>query len=134
MNKLLKSIEEHQADIMPATAEQIRHAEQELGTLFSKEYKEYLLTAGVISYGAWETYGLGVPQGSYLNIISALRDFKQIGNLSEYSVPLMDIGDGHYYIYDNQQERVTVWALPGGQLDKTISGSLEDFLVSTIFS
>lgn len=76
MNKLLKLIADTQADTLPATEEQITQAELDLGLTFTKEYRSYLLNIGVMSFGPVETYGLGVPETSFLNILNALGELR----------------------------------------------------------
>lgn len=133
MKKLQEYIEQHDADIIPATPEQIEEASKLLNISFSKEYTEYLLLFGVISYEAWETYGLGIEKNSYLNLLTAVDTFREDANFPNAAVPLMDIGDGHYYIYDNKKQTVLVWATPGGAIQQTLDEPLEEFLIDTLF-
>ena len=132
MNKLVASIEEHQADTLPASQAQIEQAERELGITFSQEYRGYLLSAGVLSYESQETYGLGVAEDSHLNIITALKDFRSIKGFPVSYIPLVDIGDGHYYIYDNATQKVLSIALPDLGT-REVSTNMEDFLNGLIF-
>lgn len=132
MNKLLELIEKHQADSLPATEEQIAKAESDLGFIFSDEYRAYLKSAGVISSGAVETYGLGVPDTSFLNIVNALGDFKAFKNFPPSLIPLSDIGDGHYYMYDNNTQTVMTIAFPGLGM-RAITKDLEQFLCELVF-
>lgn len=132
MNKLLKLIEENQAIIRPATEEQIAQAESELGLTFTTEYRAYLQSIGVISFGSIETYGLGVSDTSHLNIINALHYFKAFKNFSSSLIPVADIGDGHYYMYDNSDQKILTIALPDLGT-KTIADDLEQFLCELVF-
>lgn len=132
MNKLLELIAENEADTMPATEEQIDKAELDLGFTFSAEYRTYLQNIGVISFRTVETYGLGVPETSFLNIVNALRDFKAFKNFPPSLIPLADIGDGHYYMYDNSSREVLTIALPDLGT-KIITAGLEQFLCELVF-
>lgn len=132
MNNLLALVEDHQADTIPATEEQIAHAESELGLTFTQEYRSYLRQFGVISFGPNEIYGLGVKETSFLNIISALTDFRSIENFPLSLIPISDIGDGHYYMYDNSTQDIVVVSLPGVGI-KQVSSNLESFLAELIF-
>ncbi|WIH23104.1 SMI1/KNR4 family protein [Photobacterium damselae] len=132
MNKLLELIAENEADTMPATEEQIDKAELELGLTFSTEYRTYLQYIGVISFKTVETYGLGVPETSFLNIVNALHDFKAFKNFPSSLIPLADIGDGHYYMYDNSSQKVLTIALPDLGT-KIITAGLEQFLCELVF-
>lgn len=132
MNNLLALVEANQADIIPASEEQIAHAESALGLKFTDEYRSYLRQFGVISFGSNETYGLGVKEASFLNIVSALTDFRVIGGFPSSLIPISDIGDGHYYMYDNSTQNVVAVSMPGIGI-KQVSSNLEDFLIKLIF-
>lgn len=133
MNKLLKLITDNQADTLPATQEQIAQAELDLGLTFTKEYRSYLLNIGVISFGPVETYGLGVPDTSFLNIVNALEEFRALNNFPLSLVPISDIGDGHYYMYDNSTQNIVTVSLPDLGI-KIICSDLESFLIDLIFN
>ena len=133
MNKLLKLIAENQADTLPATEERITQAESDLGITFTDEYQSYLKNVGVLSFGFVETYGLGVPDTSFLNIVNALSEFRAINNFPLSMVPIADIGDGHYYMYDNRTQNIVVVSLPGIGI-KIICSDLEAFLIDLTFN
>lgn len=116
---------------MPASEEQIANAESALGMTFSKEYRKYLKSFGVISYGANEFYGLGVKDTSHLNIVNAVNDFRQIRRFPLSLIPITEIGDGHYYMYDNASETVVVVSLPDIGIKK-VESNLEKFLSKVI--
>jgi len=133
MNKLLKLITEAQADTMPATEEQIAKAESDLGLIFTKEYRSYLLDIGVLSFGPFETYGLGVPDSSFLNIVNALGELRVLNNFPLSLIPIADIGDGHYYMYDNSTQNIVTVSLPGVGI-KIICSGLESFIIDLTFN
>lgn len=133
MNKLLKVIGDNQADTRRATKEQIAQAELDLGLTFTQEYYSYLLNIGVISFGPVETYGLGVPDNSFLNIVNALCDLRAINNFPLSMIPIADIGDGHYYMYDNRTQNIVIVSLPDVGI-KIICSDLENFLIGLIFN
>ena len=118
---------------MPATMSQIEQAEAQLDMVFSSEYKVYLQSFGVISYESQETFGLGVKDGSYLNIVTALKDFRDISGFPKALIPLAEIGDGHYYMYDNNRGKVVSIALPDLGI-KDINDDLQGFLLDLMFS
>ncbi len=132
MNNLLSLVEDNQADTIPASEEQIEHAELELGLKFSQEYRRYLRQFGVISFGPNETYGLGVKDTSFLNIVTALTDFRAIEGFPKSLIPISDIGDGHYYMYDNSNLNIVTVSLPGIGI-KQVGSNLESFLAKLIF-
>lgn len=54
-------------------------------------------------------------------------------NFPASSVPLSDIGDGHFYLYDNHAKTILIWASPNGGIVKEIKSDLEEFLISLLF-
>ncbi|WP_119395065.1 SMI1/KNR4 family protein [Salinibius halmophilus] len=133
MDKLAKLLEMNGADTLPATAEQVEAAEQKLGLCFAPCYKEYLRRFGVISVGANETYGLGVKESSFLNIVNALSEFKKKAGFPANLIPLSSIGDGHYYMFDNDAQKVVVLTLPDlGTRD--FANNLELFLIDLLLA
>jgi hypothetical protein len=133
MNKLIALIEENQADTLPANVAQIELAESQLGITFTSEYRTYLLDFGVISFESHETYGLGVKESSHLNIIRAVNDFRNFKGFPSSLVPLAEIGDGHYYMYNNASHKVLSIAIPD-MGTREISNNLEEFLCKLIFN
>ena len=119
--------------LLNLTEEQITQAELDLGLTFTKEYRSYLLNIGVMSFGPVETYGLGVPETSFLNIKTALGELRAINNFPLSMIPIADIGDGYYYMYDNSTQNIVIISLPGVGI-KIICSDLETFLIDLIFS
>lgn len=132
MQKLKILVEAHQADTIPATLVQIGEAQVELGMTFSAEYRIYLEQFGVISYGSTEIYGLGVKQTSHLNVVNVVNRFSQICGFPKHLLPLAEIGDGHYYVYDNINQNVLSIVIPDLGT-KTVANDLEQFLIDLIF-
>lgn len=130
MQKLATKLKQSGAIIRPASEIDIQNAENLLNINFSNEYRNYLTTFGIISLESTETFGLGIPNSSYLNIIEQISDFKKLGDKTPpYFIPLSDFGDGYYYFYDNSQQRVIIWSSPNGGIVKVIDKNLEDFLI-----
>lgn len=135
MEKLLTKLNENSAMMKKATELQINEAEKILGMTFSQEYKSFLSSIGCISYEGIEVYGLGVANDYYLNLLDIVPYLREADNTFPLqSVPLSDIGDGHYYIYDNNSQKISVWAIPNGGTVEEISGALEDFLTNLLFN
>lgn len=132
MKKLEQQVAEHGADIRPAKENEISAAEQALRMHFSQEYKTYLSEFGLISSGATEVYGLGVPANSHLNILSAVEPLRDGKDYPQQAVPLCDIGDGYYYLYDNQQRKILTWSMINGVVE-TSGETLEAFLLRIVF-
>lgn len=132
MNDLKQFLDQNKAIYKPVNDENIIQAEVELSIVFSDEYKRYLKQIGLFTYESIETYGLGLPNDSYLNIIKSTQEFRQESGFQDSFVPLCEIGDGHYYIYDNNESNIKVWVSPNGGVSKNINGNLEDFLLNLI--
>lgn len=133
MKMLETLVNKHQADIRPASLASIKELQEKIGFSISKEYQSFLLKFGVIVFGAYETYGLGVPDNYYLNVANILEDLSKDPNYPENSLPVLEVGDGHYYLYDNKKQRILLWATPNGGTIKTFDESLESFLINHIF-
>lgn len=132
MKKLKELINQYQVKTRPATQEAINELQSRVGFSLNEEYVGYLKEFGVIVYGANEVYGLGVPEDYYLNVNNAWEDLSQDKSYPAHSLPLLDIGDGHYYLYDNEEAKVMQWATPNGGLVRVLDEGLEKFLISHI--
>jgi len=133
MQNLEQLVKSHQANILPADSASIHSLEQKLSFSLSSEYKSFLSTFGVIVFGAYETYGLGVPKDYYLDVLNAYGDLSRDPSYPENSLPLMEIGDGQYYLYDNKTQQVLLWATPNGGVVRVLDEGLEEFLTKKIF-
>lgn len=132
MNRLQELVIKNTAHTIPATDDEISYSESILGLKFSEEYYYYLKIFGVISYGPNETYGLGVKESSFLNIITAINDFREIHGFPLSFIPILDIGDGHYYMYDNSSENIIIVSLPDFGFN-IVDSNLMEFLAKIIF-
>ncbi|MBV6529298.1 SMI1/KNR4 family protein, partial [Ursidibacter maritimus] len=109
-----------------ANQAEIDSAEQKLGCSFSVEYKTFLVNIGAISANGEEFYGLGIPENSYLNVISAtLALRREFPELPIECVVLYSFGDGHqYYLYDNKHSNILYFNEFKFPEDKEIPDSL----------
>ncbi|KAF0811005.1 hypothetical protein A167_00037 [Alcanivorax sp. S71-1-4] len=133
MNRLKELVGRMGATTMPADSESINKLENALDFNLSDEYKKYLSEFGVIVYRSYETYGLGVPDDYYLNVLVIHKDLKNDKYYPLGVLPLMEIGDGSYYLYEMESEKILLWASPNGGVIKEVSRGLEAFLVDNIF-
>jgi len=133
MKKLEDQVVLHRANTRAVDASNIQSLEQKLGFALSDEYKEYLSKFGFIIFDAYETYGLGIPDEYYLNVLAAFSDLSRDPNYPKNTVPLLEIGDGQYYLYDNNARKVLVWATPNGGIVRALEDGLEAFLVKHLF-
>lgn len=134
MKKLEQLVDSHQVNTRPVDAVSIHNLELKLGFALSTEYQCYLSTFGVIVFDAYETYGLGVPDDYYLNVFAAFSDLSRDPSYPVNTVPLLDIGDGQFYLYDNQSQKVLVWATPNGGIVRVLEDGLETFLIKHLFA
>ncbi|MBE8591928.1 SMI1/KNR4 family protein [Pseudomonas sp. MAFF 301449] len=134
MKELKKLVDLHQAGTRPVDTATIQDIERKLGFALSDEYKHYLSTFGVIVFDAYETYGLGVPDDYYLNVFAAFSDLSRDPNYPKNTVPVLEIGDGQYYLYDNQARKILVWATPNGGIVRALEDGLEAFLIKHVFA
>ena len=87
----------------------------------------------MIAHDAYETYGLGVPDDYFLHVLNAYKDLAADASYPATAVPLLELGDGPYYLYDNRGQRVVLWATPNGGVIRTLDDSLEAFLAKHVF-
>lgn len=133
MNQLKALADQCQATTRPADDAGIELLGKQLGFRLADEYVDYLSSCGVIVHGAVETYGLGVPQDYYLNVQRMYADLSRDPSYPRTAVPLLDVGDGQYYLYDNSTRRVLLWATPNGGVVRTLTEGLEVFLIKQVF-
>lgn len=133
MQKLEELVKREGARTRPSDESSIMQLEQQLGFSLSSEYRAYLSTFGVIIYGGNEVYGLGVPDNYYLNVFSAYVDLSRDPSYPANAVPLIDVGDGQYWLYDNKAQRILLWATPNGGIVQAIDDNLESFLIERLF-
>lgn len=133
MKTLDIKIKEKQAITRPAPQAAIEALQASLGFSLSAEYQEFLSGFGVIVHGASETYGLGVPDDYYLHVLNGYKDLAEDPSYPHNAVPLLALGDGRFYLYDNQSQEILLWATPNGGIVRKLPGSLESFLIKQIF-
>lgn len=133
MEQLKVLVEQHGAKTRPASTDSIAALEAKLGFGLAPEYKDFLGTFGVIVYGGAETYGLGVPDSYYLNVGNMHTDLSRDPTYPHNTVPVLDAGDGRYYLYDNKAGKMILWATPNGGIVQVLAEALEAFLIRQIF-
>jgi hypothetical protein len=134
MKTLEQRVHEQQAITRPAEPASIDSLQDDLGFPLSAEYREYLSRFGVIAHDAYETYGLGVPSDYYLHALNAYKDLAADDSYPVNAVPLLELGDGQYYLYDNRSHQVLLWATPNGGVVRALDENLEMFLLKHIFA
>ena len=133
MNTLERMVKSHKAITRPANAEDVSALQTALGFPLSPEYKEFLFRFGIIVHGPYETYGLGVPNDYYLNVLNAYKELSCDPTYPPNTVPLLDEGDGEYYLYDNKKNNVILWGMSNLGVINVINLELNKFLIKKMF-
>ena len=131
LKRLAAAVKDLEINARPVSTGEVEAFAKQAGVTLAPDYVEYLTQYGVISYGSLETYGLGVPETSHLNLITATKSLTSVKPLPPDCVPLNDIMDGYYYLYDNKHRVVVEWSAITGKVKPT-SGTLDSFLAERI--
>jgi hypothetical protein len=129
-NALAAFMQASHAKTSPASDADIDQLQTSLGFDLTPKYRGYLKRFGVIVAGSSEVYGLGVPDDYYLNVRQAYADLSRDAAYPLASVPLLDDGDGRFYLYDNSSDSVLLWAAPNGGIVQRLNEPLPSFLLS----
>lgn len=127
-NALAALLQASHADTRPASDADIDQLQTALGFDLTPTYRGYLQRFGVIVAGSAEVYGLGVPEDYYLNVRKAYADLARDAAYPLAAVPLLDDGDGRFYLYDNASDSVLLWATPNGGIVRRLEERLPTFL------
>ena len=108
----------------PATLAQIERAEQQLGTTFASDYRQYLAEYGRLSYGSHEW--TGITDIKRLDVVAVTQDLRP-----SYQVP-----SDWYVVEDTYFETLVVWQAPTAEVylvgmmaqPQKIADSLVDYL------
>ena len=133
MKALEQQVKNHRAITRPVIQDEIDALQASLGFALSNDYCEYLNRFGIIAHDAYETYGLGVPATSHLNVLRMYKDLSADSSYPANSVPVLELGDGQYYLYDCQDKQIVLWATPNGGVVRTLKDDLEQFFLKHIF-
>ncbi|XME02169.1 SMI1/KNR4 family protein [Lachnospiraceae bacterium C1.1] len=88
-----------------ASMDQIRHAEKEIGVVFSKDYKEYLQLYGSVSCVGHEL--TGISEDTNLDVVNAtLSNYKKNQNIS---APF-------YVIEETHMDGIVIWQTKTGEV------------------
>lgn len=121
----------------PATESVIQQAEQQLGTNFPEEYREFLKKNGALVSRGVELYGL--PDAAkndppiwqnVVEVTSNLRTLGQLGSDDLYLIPFSDDGSGVYYFFDTRESPATKIVALGPGVDSVVGGSLFEFVAN----
>ncbi|SFB27757.1 hypothetical protein SAMN04515620_13425 [Collimonas sp. OK607] len=75
-----------------------------------------------------------MPDDYYLNVLNKYNELAREPSYPTSAVPLLELGDGHYYLYQNESGKVLQWAAPNGGIVKTLDQDLETFLGNALFT
>ena len=130
MNTLKNFIESNAIDVISVSEDEILQAQQILKLQFDTDYLSYLQICGQLEFEYLEFYGLGVKPDSYLNLIQIYSLLKENVTYPQKALPLLDLGDGHYSIYDLETGHVLEWTKDG--VVSKLSQTLEQYLLDTL--
>jgi hypothetical protein len=132
MIKLAEFIEKNDQVLIKknvVTSADLTSAESELGFSFDSDYAEYLLKYGKITYESMELYGLGVPDKSYLNVVSATKNLvSKFTNWPSNAVVLEDLAEDNYIVY---VMNAGVFQFAPIECEK-VSNSLEEYIMMRV--
>lgn len=132
MKNLKKYIELKSIHTIKVSDDEIHDAEKALKLKFDSEYLLYLKLCGQFEYEYLEFYGLGVPLQSYINVVNAYLELSSSNSYPKSAIPIIDMGDGHYAIYDIVTKNVVEWCADG--IVKTLSHGLESYILQALES
>lgn len=100
MSKLLETMQakENYHGFVAATKEQIDEAQEKLGLTFASDYREYLSSAGVASFGGHEL--TGVCPSKRLDVVSVTKNNRKI---------TCGINAAWYVLEELNIDQVTIW-------------------------
>ncbi len=102
----------------------IKSAEQKLGLSFSSEYRNYLASYGLFSFGSHEFTGLGVD--GYLNVVSATEQERNLGGQFPKDCILLE-NNGIEGLLTLLDSKGTVYSFHAGE-KKQIAASFLEYL------
>ena len=111
MGKFADHIKKYEdfAAVGGASADQIKAAEEELGLIFSKEYKEFLKEHGAACANGHEF--LGICESKRLNIVEGTLKAKKKND---------NVPDDMYLIEDVGIDKILTWQNADGKLFQTV--------------
>lgn len=116
----IKECEDYTA-VGGASTDQIKAAEEELGLVFSKEYKEFLKELGAACANGHEF--IGICESNRLNIIErTLKEKKKNENVSEDMYLIEDVGI----------DKILTWQNAKGDLFQTVGKGEPELLNMTL--
>ncbi|MFL9925040.1 SMI1/KNR4 family protein [Herbaspirillum lusitanum] len=133
MKQLQALVARSGADTRKVDPAEIQTLEQKLGFALSADYKNFLSEFGQIEYGHHEMYGLGMAEDYFLHVFKEYKELVKDHTYPAGAVPLLEIGDGHYYLYLNRSGEVIQWATPNGGVVRVMDTALEPFLCKVLF-
>ena len=106
----------------PATKEQIKRAEDELGLTFAKEYLEYLVEFGCASFYGHEF--TGICKSARLDVVQVTNELKKINK---------DIPCDWYVIEEINVDGIAVWQNSKGAVYSTAPNCTAQKIANSFF-
>ncbi|ATZ66798.1 SMI1/KNR4 family protein [Acinetobacter haemolyticus] len=130
MNTLKEFVTSNAVDTVDVSYEQIRDAEKILSFNFDTAYLTYLEICGQLEYEYLEFYGLGVPLSSHINVVRAYQELSTKNTYPKSTIPILDLGDGHYALYNIEDKKVIEWCADG--IVTVLADNLESYMLDTL--
>ena len=130
MKKLQEFVDSNGIDVVPVSSSEIDKAQQELNLKFDSAYLSYLNICGQLEFEYLEFYGLGVKPNSYLNVVKNYQELSQSNTYPQTALPILDLGDGHYSLYDLVTGHVVEWTKDG--VIRELNSGLEQYLLDVV--
>lgn len=108
--------------LKPASSEDIKEAEDELGLKFSSEYVQYTKKFGAISFYGTELTGVGVPKG--LNVVNRTKSERNMNKSFPSDCYVIENGDEVVVVSDSSGK---IYKIAGNQ-KKMIHPSLSAYI------
>jgi hypothetical protein len=111
---------------LPKVAD-INNAEEKLGVKFPPSYVKYQLEYSNVQFGEFEMYQV-FEDGSYLDLIQAVKEARQHHQLPEHLLPFVADQDGDYYCFNlrsNGPEYEVVYWSHNGTTDEKWNNFLD---------
>lgn len=116
--------------VIPVSSSEIDKAQQDLNLKFDSAYLSYLKVCGQLEFEYLEFYGLGVKPNSYLNVVKNYQELSQNTTYVQTALPILDLGDGHYALYDLATSQVVEWTKDG--VVRNLNNGLEQYLLDLL--
>lgn len=123
------SVLENMRHLLPAKEAEVRAAEKALGLTFAEDYREYVMTYGVISARGIEL--TGVTSAKRLDVVNVTMTERELSDIPQGMYVLENPGiDGILILQDSSG---TVYSIAPHEAVKRVCGSLTEYVSKSNF-